>query len=160
MRNLRLFFLGCLVYFLSNPGIAAAQISTVNTMQHLSFGAFTTGADGGTITISNEGIRSTTGTVKELGFNTSFANAIFEVFAEFDSPINIAIQDNITLQGSNGGYMSLKIGSSNKTDHFITDVGPDIPTQITIGGMLTVGNMSANPAGIYSGEFQITFYNE
>lgn len=159
MRYLKIVLLGCLVYFLSNPGTAAAQITTVNTIENLSFGAFTTSGAGGTITISNNGSRSVTGSVKELGFNKSFANAVFEVIAVINSPINIVVQD-VTLQGSNGGTMSLKIGASNKTDHFITDVEPPISTLITIGGTLTVGSLSANPAGSYSGEFQVTFYNE
>ncbi|HTE29596.1 MAG TPA: DUF4402 domain-containing protein, partial [Chryseolinea sp.] len=65
-----------------------------------------------------------------------------------------------TLTGSNGGSMMLGIGSSDPASPFsIVNPSPG-RTSINIGGTLTVGNLVANPPGIYTGNFYITFNQE
>lgn len=133
---------------------------TVYTMQNLSFGAFTDGATGGSVIISNSGIRSITGNVVPLNLGISYFQAIFEIDAPIGSIISILNGADATLTGSNGGSMSMHIGGSDPASPFITVVSQPARTQISIGGTLTVGNTASNPPGNYNGTFYITFNQE
>lgn len=138
-----------------------AQISAVNTIQNLSFGAFAQGPNGGTITISNSGLPTTSGTILlvNLGSNYLPAQAIFEIEAPTGTIISISNGPDATLKGSNGGTMSLHLGISDPVTPFsVTD--PSGRTLINLGGILTVGPAGSTPPGSYSGTFYITFNND
>ncbi len=72
--------------------------------------------------------------------------------------------EEVTLTGSNGGSMRMKIGPTDKTStgtnsaQFVTTGGHPFHNQVYFGGTLTVGSVSANPPGNYTGEFFITFH--
>ncbi len=127
------------------------------TTQHLKFGAFTQGAGGGTVIISTAGSRSVTGSVTGLNQGVTYCQAIFEVEAPPGSIVSILNGPNATLTGSNGGTMTLQIGSSSPGSPFNTTVSPPARTQVNVAGTLTVGDSSASPPGSYSGNFYITF---
>jgi len=133
---------------------------TVYTVQNMSFGAFTQGNSGGTVTISTAGSRSVTGTITPLNFGVSYFQAIFEIDAPQGSVISILNGPNATLTGSNGGTMSLQIGSSSPASPFITTVAQPLRTSVSIGGTLTVGTPATSPSGLYNGTFYITFNQE
>ena len=133
---------------------------SVYTIQNLSFGAFSHGATGGTVIISNAGMRSVTGDVIPLNLGVVFFNAIFEIDAPAGTIISILNGANATLTGSNGGSVSLHIGNSDPPSPFITTVTQPARTQVSIGGTLTVGGPVANPPGTYTGTFYITFNQE
>jgi hypothetical protein len=151
----------CLVFLVLHCVLAHAQVSAVHTIQNLSFGAFAQGPNGGTITISNNGIASTSGTVQSvnLGGNYLPAQAIFEVEAPPGTIISISNGPDATLKGSNGGTMSLRPGISDPATPFSV-TNPGGRTQIQLGGTLTIGNPASNPPGTYTGTFYITFNNE
>jgi len=138
----------------------------VSPTQGLYFGAFTHGSSGGTLTISPFGIRSSSGSVIELSLGYSFSPAIFQV--EGVKGTVISITDNsstaFTLTGSNGGTLTLHLGSpqTNTTcgTPFILTAESPLRMEIRIGGTLTVGNAAANPPGNYSGTFTVTFNQE
>jgi hypothetical protein len=133
---------------------------TIYPVQNLSFGAFTIGASGGTVVISTSGVRSTTGTIVPLNMGSLYFPAIFDIDGPQGSIISIINGADATLTGSNGGSLSLHIGSSNPVSPFIITVAQPTRTQINIGGTLTVGNSAANPPGNYTGTFYITFNQE
>jgi hypothetical protein len=137
-----------------------AQIQSVTTVQHLSFGAFSPGSSGGTLTLSNSGLRSATGTVVPLNIGSSYQEAIFEVEAPQGTIISLLNGPDVTLSGPGGGTMSLHIGISDRGSSFISTVAPPEKTVVHVGGTLTVGNVTVSPPGIYSGSFYITFNNE
>lgn len=129
----------------------------VNPAQGLQFGAFYQGAIGGTVIVYPNGSRSTTGSVIQTSQGLSFSPAIFEVDAEPGTLITIVNGPDVTLNGSNGGTISLHIGSSDPVSPFIaTETSPG-RTQIRIGGTLTLTSPLANPPGNYSGTFSVTF---
>ncbi len=130
------------------------------TIQNLQFGVFAQGGTGGTITVSNAGVRSATGSVLPLNQGGSFFQAIIDVEAANGSLISITNGANVTLNGSNGGTMTLQIGSSSPGSPFNVTVSPPVRTPIHIGGTLTVGNSGASPPGTYTGTFYITFNQE
>lgn len=149
-----------LVFCLFQLRAASSQITSVTTVQHMSFGAFSSSNNGGTVTISNTGSRSVTGDVIALNLGIAYLQAIFEVEAVPGTIVSITNGPAAVLTGSNGGSMSMQIGNADPQSPFITTVAPPGRTQIKIGGTLTVGDAVASPAGSYSGTFFVTFNNE
>lgn len=132
----------------------------VYTIQNLSFGAFTFGSSGGTLTVSNSGSRSSSGDIIPLNLGVIYCQAVFEIEAPEGTIFWILNGPNSTLLGSNGGSMSLSIGTSDPASPFNVINPSPARTSISLGGILTVGNMVANPAGSYTGNFYITFNQE
>ena len=132
----------------------------VYTLQNLQFGAFTQGPIGGTVVISSTGIRTVTGDVVALNMGYIYNEAIFEIEGIVGTVVSINNGPNVTLTGSNGGSMSMSIGSSLPSSPLIISVQPPGRTQIRVGGTLNVGSPAANPAGNYSGTLFITFNQE
>lgn len=135
-----------------DPGILA-----VYTMQPISFGAFSQGITGGSVSISAAGVRSVNGTVQDYDFGIPYFQAVFEVSAPTGAVISILNGPDAVLTGSNGGSMNFHIGSTSPTAPFLNTTPSPARTSIGVGGTLTVGNASANPPGTYSGTFYLTF---
>ena len=133
---------------------------SVYTIQQISFGAFSHGSTGGTLSIANDGTRTSTGDVIALNLGISYYNAIFEIESPSGTIISILNGPDATLTGSNGGSMLLRIGSSNPASPFNNIVGPPGRTQINIGGTLTIGGGATAPPGAYTGTIYITFNQE
>lgn len=149
-----------LVLLCFNESPALAQVISTHTIQDMRFGAFSQGGSGGTISVSNSGSRSVTGSVLALNLGSTYHQAIFEVEATATTVVSISNGPDVTLTGSNGGTMSLHIGNSDPSSPFISTVVPPGRTQVKIGGTLTVGNSGASPPGSYTGTMYITFNNE
>lgn len=132
----------------------------VFTVQQLKFGAFVQGASGGTVTISNSGARSATGTVVLLNQGGSFSQSIIDVEAVPGSLISITNGPDAILNGSNGGSMTMAIGDSDPPSPFTVLIPPPGRTPVNIGGTLTVGNSGSSPPGTYTGVFYVTFNYE
>ena len=132
----------------------------VYTIQNLAFGAFYHGNTGGSVIIENDGSRSTTGDLVALNLGITYFNAIFEIEAPPGTIVSILNGPDATLTGSNGGSMTLSIGTSSPAAPFNTVLSPPSRTQVNIGGTLTVGNNAASPPGAYTGTFYITFNHE
>lgn len=132
----------------------------VNPAQGLIFGAFFQGPSGGTVIIYPDGSRSVTGSLVQANLGYPFSPAIFEVDANQGTAIAIMNGPDVTLTGSNGGSVSLHIGTASTGSSFVTSVIPPSRTQVRIGGTLTVGNPLANPSGNYSGTFSVTFIQQ
>ena len=118
----------------------------------MSFGSFyLNGAPGGSLSVSNTGIRTTTGNIQEV--NSSFLVSAFTLSTDSVDPGNITISSSpTTLSNVNGDTMSLEAGISNP-ENPVVQAGS--PVQIFIGGTVTVA--SEVPAGDYSGELFVTF---
>lgn len=138
----------------SLPDDPGAIRFVVTKMQDISFGAFSrTGS--GTITISNTGIRSATGSVTLLSLGASYYQAIFAIEAPSGTVVTILNGPDVTLTGSNGGTATLQLGNSNPASPFATTATPPATNPVGIGGTLTVSGSS--PPGTYSGTFSVTF---
>jgi hypothetical protein len=133
---------------------------SISTYQNMHFGSFSQGASGGTILLSNTGVRSSGGTVLLLNIGVGWYHAIFEIEAPENTLLSISTSPGATLTGSSGGTMSLALGSPYPGSPFVSTVPPPGRTQLRIGGTLTVGNSSAAPPGNYTGSFYITINNE
>ena len=132
----------------------------VNPSQGLMFGAFFQGISGGSVIIYPNGSRAVTGDIIQANLGFAFSPAIFEVEANPGTLISILNGSDAQLAGSNGGSMTLHIGTASTNTPFITTVTPPARTQVRVGGTLTIGSPLANPAGTYNGTFSITFIQE
>ncbi len=128
------------------------------TAQQLTFGAFTHGAVGGTVTVDPTGSRSSTGDVILLGLGYPFYPTLYEIVTNPGTVISILNGPDAILTGSNGGSITLTIGNSDPPSPFVTTT-PN-PNLLYIGGTITIGNSAANPPGIYSGTYDVTFVRE
>ena len=133
---------------------------TVTVTRQLGFGAFTHGMTGGTVTISSGGIRSTTGDVILLNLGYSFSTASYEVVGNPGTLVSLLNGPDVSLPGSNGGSLTLHIGNSDPLSPFVITTVPPASTILNVGGTLTVSTPGNNPAGSYSGSFNITFVQE
>ena len=130
---------------------------TVSTAQQLRFGSFIQAGVNGTVTVTYDGFRTATGSIILPNMSSIVTPALFIVDAEPGTLITIVNGPTAILTGSNGGTISLELGQSNTHSPFITR---SQYTEVFIGGTLTVGSLSANPAGFYNGTFQVTFIQE
>lgn len=128
-------------------------------IQELNFGSFSTGASGGTVVISPEGFRSSTGSLILMGGN--FNQAIFEVKLIPGRLVQIILGPQIQLtRVGGGGSMNMQIGPTDRGTSFVTTGGHPFITRVNVGGTLLVGSSAANPAGSYEGQFSVTFIQE
>ena len=132
----------------------------VNPAQGLIFGAFFHGVSGGSVIIFPDGSRSVTGDVVQANLGFPFSAAIYEIEAVPGTAISILNGADAILSGSNGGSVTLHIGTASTGALFITSAVPPARTQVRIGGTLSIGSALANPAGSYSGFFSVTFIQE
>jgi hypothetical protein len=130
----------------------------VSTIQNLSFGAFIQGNIGGKVIIDPQGSRTVTGDLIPANMGYSYYPAIFQIDAIPGTLINIVFGPDVTLNGSNGGTLTLHVDTSLPSSPFINT--KNTSTQVRIGGTLTVSNSIANPAGNYIGNFSITFVQQ
>lgn len=150
-----------LLFLMTNFCIAGkAQNFSVYTIQHMSFGAFFLGNNGGTIEINADGSRTATGDIVPLHLGFPYYQAIFDIEAPQGTIISILNNADVKLTGSNGGMLTWTIGNTLPVSPFITTVAAPGKTQVNIGGKLTAGGTAANPAGAYTGTIFITFNQE
>ncbi len=132
---------------------------SVTVTGDLSFGAFYHGAAGGTVTISPEGVRTSTGDIVLLGMGYSYSAARFNINSNAGTIINILNGPDVQLSWS-GFTMNLHIGTSSPASPFVNTNTYSVPTELTVGATLTVGNSASNPPGTYTGSFNITLVVE
>lgn len=135
-------------------------IVTFNEAQPLAFGAFSPGAGGGTVTIAPDGIRSTTGDVVPLFMGFLYTPAMFYVRANQGTVLSVLVSPPVTLTGSGGGTLTLQVTGSLPASPFVTTLPWPQQTTVLVGGILTIGNITSNPAGNYAGTFSITLIRE
>lgn len=135
-------------------------VVTFNPSQPLAFGAFTPGLTGGTVTVHPDESRSSTGSILLLNLGYIFTPAMFYVRANPGTVISILVTPPVILNGNNGGTLTLQTGSSLPASPFVTTLPWPQQTTVLLGGTLTVGNIISNPAGIYTGNFTVTFIQE
>lgn len=152
------------ILFVVLSGIARAQekpprpILAVSTSQGLQFGAFCTGAIGGTVTITSGGVRTSTGSIILVSLGYAYSPAMFQVTGNVGTLVTISNGTDVSMTGSNGGSLSLHLESASTGTPFI--INTVTAMNVLIGGTLTVGVPGANPPGAYNGTFNVTFIQQ
>jgi len=132
---------------------------SISVTTDLSFGAFYHGALGGTITISPAGIRTSTGDIVLLGMGYPYSPARYNIYSNAGTIISILNGPDVQLTWS-GFNMNLHIGTSFPASPFVNTNPYSVPTELTVGATITVGNSASNPPGTYTGSFDITLVVE
>lgn len=146
-----------IIIFAASYNVSFAQSVVKN--QDLTFGTFCpTSSSGGTVTVSNTGIRSATGNV--FLFASSYTQATFTFSAGNRNRNIYSITTNsprTLLRTGGGGSMTLTLGPRSPATFTVNKNNTRL---ISVGGTLTVGSIVANPPGNYSATFALTFnYN-
>ena len=128
--------------------------------QNLSFGAFSVGNIGGTVTISPYGARNSTLDIILFMSGWPWFPCIFEIEGNPGTVVHLLLGPDATLTGSNGGTLLLHLGPYIPSDPIIITTSPPARTQAHIGGVLTVSSPIFNPPGSYSGTFTLMFIQE
>lgn len=129
---------------------------TVSTQQSLNFGSFAiTGQNGGTVTVSNTGVRSFSGDIFLSG--NSQTCGIFTIDVVSGTSLFMVNGLTATLTGSNGGELVMTLGQTYPALPYTTITSS---TVFQIGGTLTVGQLQNNPPGYYYGTYSIIIVHE
>lgn len=132
-------------------------ITVETTAQNLAFGAFYHGPAGGTVSISSAGSRTSGGSVVLLGLGYSFSPALFYIRGNPGTIISLLNGPAIQLNGSGGGTLTLSLGLTDPVSPFVLTNPYPVPTELRVGGTLSVGSSGTNPPGSYNGTFEIIF---
>jgi len=163
LRRVLIPFYAILFILLFIPRVNAQEkppkpiIIRVSTLQHLSFGSFVQTGSYGTVTVDHSGYRSATGNIILPNSSSIVTAALFEVEAIPGTLVHILNGAPVSLGGSNGGSLLLTIGDASTGTPFLTT---GERSNVFIGGTLTVRSLLDNPAGEYSGMFQVTFIQQ
>lgn len=130
----------------------------VNKEQDLNFGAFTVDQIGGSLSIDFNGNITHNTNVLPLNFKGNPTSALFDITANPGTLIRIQTPHVVTLNGSNGGTIELRIDSFSTGQVFITTAPPPAPNPVFVGGTLTIP--ANNIPGNYQGTFNLTFIHE
>ena len=130
----------------------------VYTIQNLHFGAIALGPGLSTVTVLNNGNRQSTGNAILISGGNAFYQAIVDVEAAQGSLISITNGADVSLNGSNGGTITLSIGDSSPGSPFNVTVAPPVRTPVHIGGTIRIPPNTL--VGVYSGTFYVTFNQE
>lgn len=169
MKNIRLLFCG-IIFFLTvtafqvngqvtATGTASAEIIealTTREVSPLNFGRFSPETQGGKIILTPDGVRTVQGTIVLAGGTHSAAS--FYVSGQYEATFSISLplgpvvltnlQNEKTMVVSDWqSYPAQGIGMGKLVGGSMT---------IYIGATLTVGDMNANPVGMYAGTFAVT----
>ena len=154
---------GIILLFAVSPEIKAQEDPprppSITIAQDLSFGAFYHGAVGGTVSVSPAGSRTSTGDIVLVGLGYLFSPARYNVYSNAGTVISILNGPDVPLTWTSYS-MNLHIGTTLPLSPFVNPNPYSVPTELTVGATLTVGNALANPPGTYTGTFNITLVIE
>lgn len=134
----------------------------VNTSRNLNFGSFTVGNSGGNVTVSYDGLRTINGDIFELNFGQPVSSALFDVYANPGTIIQIQPGSATELTNGNGGIIHLTLDSFSTGRTFVTQApSAQTPNEVFVGGTLSIpADNSGNLPGHYNGSFTLTFIHQ
>lgn len=135
----------------------------VRTARNLNFGAFTVGDAGGNVTVSYDDQRTVNGDIFELNFGEPISAALFDVYANPGTIIQIQQMGDTELTNGNGGIIYLSIDSFSTGQRTFVTQSPNslTPNEVFVGGTLTIpADNSGNLPGRYNGTFTLNFIHQ
>jgi hypothetical protein len=134
-------------------------LTTKETAQ-LNFGRFSPETQGGKVILSPDGVRTAQGTVVLAGGTHNSAS--FYITGQYDAAISIALPSGPELLTNLENNKTMEVSEWKSIPAPGDGVGKLIGGSLTVkvGASLTVGDMNANPKGMYAGTYAVTFaYN-
>lgn len=144
-------------------GTATAEIIEAlmtREVSPLNFGRFSPETQGGKIILTPDGVRSVQGTVVLAGGTHSAAS--FYVSGQYEATFTIALPAGPEILTNLQNEKTMMVGDWHSSPEAGIGIGKLVggATTVYIGATLTVGDMNANPVGMYAGTFSVTFaYN-
>ena len=173
MKKIVLLLFGILFLLFSNTAEVKAQASvtaqafaeiiaalTATETAQLNFGRFSPETQGGKVVLSPDGVRTAQGTVVLGG--GSHNSASFYITGEYDATFSVTLPSGPAILTNTQNAKTMQVGEWQSYPAPGIGVGKLNGGSMTvqIGAVLSVGNMIANPVGIYAGTYAITFaYN-
>lgn len=146
---------GCLFTLIISQQAFAQPPINLTYHQGLNFGEFYPGSTGGTVKVNFNGIRTATGTVVLTGGN--FNAAYIGVNLNPNRNVLVTYSPTATLSRSGGGNLQLAIAPGDLSINPLISTPKNRDFNLYIGGTLTVGNLTSNPPGNYTGVFYVYF---
>ncbi len=136
----------------------------VRTSRNLNFGSFTAGTSGGNVSVSWDSQRVVDGDIFELNFGEPVSAALFDVYANPGTIIQIEDTGAYTLQNQQTGLqIQLLINSFSTGQRIFVTRSPNAqtPNEVFVGGTLQIpADNSGNLPGTYFGNFTLTFIHQ
>lgn len=168
LKNIHFIILGlCLGVFQQlraqeNPPIPIEV--EVRTSRNLNFGSFVAGTAGGNVTVGYNDQRTSDGDIFELNFGQPVSAALFDVYANPGTIIQIEDMGPFTLKNERTGILINLVINSFSTGQrtFVTqEPSAETPNEVFVGGTLQIpADNSGNLPGIYNGTFTLTFIHQ
>jgi len=136
-----------------------AALTATETAQ-LNFGRFSPETEGGLVILTPEGVRTKKGTVV-LGGGTA-NSASFYITGEYEATFSITLPSGPATLTNTANAKTMQVNDWESYPAPGIGVGKLIggAMLVNVGAVLYVGDMKANPVGIYAGIYAITFsYN-
>lgn len=130
-------------------------LATRETSQ-LSFGRFSPEAQGGKIIMSPNGVRTAEGSVVLAGGTSSSAGFIITGQLEATFSITLPTTPEILTNLENAKTMTVGEWKSSLATGEAVGKMTEGGLTLSVGASLFVGDMNANPAGIYTGSYAVT----
>lgn len=134
-------------------------LATMETAQ-LNFGRFSPETQGGLIIMTPDGVRTTQGTII-LAAGTHNA-ASFYITGQYEATFSISLPLGPEILRNVSNEKTMSVSNWQSTPSQGIGVGKLVGGEMTvhIGATLSVGDMNANPVGMYAGTYSVTFaYN-
>jgi len=136
----------------------------VRTSRNLNFGSFTAGNSGGNVSVSFDNQRTVDGDIFELNFGQPVSAALFDVYANPGTIIQMVAMGPFILENQETGLqIQLFIDSfSTGQKTFVTQApSAQIPNEVFVGGTLSIpSDNSGNLPGVYFGNFTLNFIHQ
>lgn len=136
----------------------------VRTSRNLNFGSFTAGNSGGNVTVSYDDQRTVDGDIFELNFGQPVSAALFDIYANPGTIIQIEDMGAFILENQETGLQIQLFINSFSTGQrtFVTQApNPQIPNEVFVGGTLSIpSDNSGNLPGRYFGTFTLNFIHQ
>lgn len=136
----------------------------VRTSRNLNFGSFTAGNSGGNVTVSYDGQRTVDGDILELNFGEPVSAALFDVYANPGTIIQIQTIGPYTLENQDTGLKIQLLVNNFSTGQrvFVTQApSAQIPNEVFVGGTLQIPpDNSGTLPGRYNGTFTLNFIHQ
>ncbi len=147
MKLLKNIFFGLLFFLVVN---LSAQNIYIYPEQALEFGAFTVAEAGGSVTVSESGDRSSSGTIQLI--NSEHHPAIFTISTDYPTPMEVIVEvSREPLVNAEGTAMLMASVSPVAKTHII-QAGK--PVQVKVGATIQLNN-GAHSAGAFQGNISI-----
>ncbi|MBZ9729013.1 DUF4402 domain-containing protein [Salegentibacter sp. JZCK2] len=136
----------------------------VRTSRNLNFGSFTAGSAGGNVTVSYDDQRTVDGDIFELNFGQPVSAALFDVYANPGTIIQIEDMGSYPLINQDTGIEIQMLINSFSTGQrtFVTQApNAQTPNEVFVGGTLQIPpDNSGNLPGTYFGTFTLNFIHQ